>query len=120
LAEDRFAAGGITLKVSLPTLNAVDSTPDGGWVVVTAERDGKARQGKGGLSLVVADTGIGPTPAGVSNEADSGLAMVQSMIELHDGEFLIYTPAGKGTTVCLTFPKSRVDVGDDVAQNGTA
>ncbi len=112
--------------------NAIDFTPTGGWVVVAAEGDGKD-----GLSLVVADTGSGiaaekiphvlkpfhsfeGTSARTSRGIGLGLPLVKSMIELHGGEFLLNSTVGKGTTVSLTFPPSRVGIGNGTAIGGAA
>ncbi len=140
LVRDRAETRAITLKVSLPDRlpplfadgrlvkqmlinllsNAVENTPADGWVVITAEGDGK-----GGLSIAVADTGrgiaeddlafaltpfktFGDQQAGMSHGIGLGLPLVKSLIELHGGEFQINSKLGTGTTVALTFPPARV------------
>jgi signal transduction histidine kinase len=88
---------GEKIKQMLSSLlsNAIDSTPKGGWVVVTAERDGR-----GGLTIVVADTGGGIAPEQVSH--------VKHLIEQHGGEFQLRSVDGRGATVTLSFPPERL------------
>ncbi len=146
LVQGRAETLAITLKVSLPDRlpplfadgrlveqmlinllsNAIESTPADGWVVITAEGDGK-----GGLTIAVADTGrgiaeddlalaltpfrtFGDSSARMSHGIGLGLPLVKSLIELHDGAFVINSKVGAGTTVALTFPPARVGdrVGD--------
>jgi len=152
LVQDRAETGGLTLKVSLPEnlpplladarlvkqmlinllSNAIDSTPAEGWIVITAEGDGE-----GGLTVAVADTGVGiaeddlalaltpfrtfgDSSARMSRGIGLGLPLVKSLIELHGGEFLINSKRGAGTTVALTFPPDRVGAGDVARSNGSA
>jgi signal transduction histidine kinase len=75
--------------------------------------------------LSVTDTGIGLDQAeikqvtskfGVTDGRFSkstsgiglGLSLVQSLMKLHGGEVEIFSQKGIGTTVVLTFPKSRI------------
>ena len=150
LIRGRAETRGITLKVSLPDRlpllfadgrlvmqmlinllsNAVENTPSDGRVVITAEKDGK-----GGLTIAVADTGVGiaeddlalaltpfrtfgDSQARMSHGIGLGLPLVKSLIELHGGEFQINSKLGAGTTVALTFPPARV--GDRVGLSGEA
>ncbi len=103
--------------------NAVKFTPSGGRVTLSARmRD------SGALELAVADTGIGiaaedipkvMTPFG---QADSGMArryggsglglpLSRQFMELHGGSLSLESTPGQGTTVRLTFPKSRLRPG---------
>ncbi len=150
LMRGRAETRGLTLKVALPDRlpslfadarlvkqmlinllsNAIESTPSDGWVVITAEGDGK-----GGLTLAVADTGrgiakddlalaltpfrtFGDQQAKMSHGTGLGLPLVKSLIELHGGAFQINSKVGAGTTVALTFPPDRV--GDRGAPSGKA
>lgn len=150
LMRGRAETRAITLKVSLPDRlpplfadgrlvkqmlinllsNAIESTPSEGWVVITAEGDGK-----GGLSVAVADTGrgiaeddlalaltpfrtFGDRRARMPHGTGLGLPLVKSLIELHGGAFQINSKLGAGTTVALTFPPARV--GDRVSAGGAA
>lgn len=100
--------------------NAVKFTPPSGRVTVTA-----SREHDGGLSLTVADTGIGiPTKdlervfepfVQVNRSAfhqqegtGLGLAISRSLIELHQGRIEIGSRPGEGTTVRVVLPPSRV------------
>jgi len=150
LMRGRAETLAITLKVSLPDRlpplfadgrlvkqmlinllsNAVESTPRDGWIVITVEGDGK-----GGLTIVVADTGrgiaeddlvlaltpfrtFGDQQARMSHGIGFGLPLVKSLIELHGGAFQINSKLGAGTTVALTFPPERV--GDRIGAGGAA
>ncbi|MEE9317442.1 MAG: PAS domain-containing sensor histidine kinase [Rhodospirillales bacterium] len=140
LVQERATDKGLTLRASMPQSlpflnaderlvkqmlinllsNAVNFTPGGGWVAVTAERSRK-----GGITLAVADSGIGIEPedlprvlmpfhakneplAQKSHGTGLGLPLVKSLIELHGGEFHIKSTPKVGTTVVLSFPRDRV------------
>ena len=100
--------------------NAIKFTPDGGLVTVVAEMDRE-----GGLSLSVADTGVGiaadqlervlqpftqventltRTHAGTG----LGLPLCKSLIELHGGRLVLESAVGRGTTVTIILPKERM------------
>jgi PAS domain S-box-containing protein len=99
--------------------NAIKFTPEGGIVRVDVA------QVASGLSVRIADTGIG-IPADeiprigqpfyqVDNElarkyegTGLGLALVHVYIQLHQGELIIESVLGKGTTVSLLFPSVRI------------
>jgi two-component system cell cycle sensor histidine kinase PleC len=118
LEQGRAAAAAVIVKLSLPATlpdltadggkvkrmlsdlltTAIDSTPQGGWIVVTAERNSR-----GGLTVAVADTGRGISPGQVT--------MVKSLIELHGGTFQLNSRDGGGATVSLNFPSGRVGSG---------
>jgi signal transduction histidine kinase len=100
--------------------NAVKFTPEGGRVRVRAERCAN-----GTLLVEVADTGVGMSPEEIPialkpfRQLDSGLTrkhggtglglpLVKSRIELHGGRLAIESKRGRGTTVSLIFPASRV------------
>lgn len=95
--------------------NAVKFTPAGGRVVIDA------RHGEDGLTVSVADTGIGIPDdqvekltrpfEQVENQftksrggSGLGLAISRSLIELHGGTLQIESADGKGTTVTFTIP----------------
>ena len=140
LIQERATDKGLTLKAAMPQSlpflradgrlvkqmlinllsNAVNFTPAGGWVAVTAERSQE-----GGITLAVADSGIGIEPEELSRvlmpfHAKSeplgqkphgtglGLPLVKSLIELHGGEFHIESTPKVGTMVVLSFPADRV------------
>ncbi len=100
--------------------NATKFTPENGSITLRA---GLVEAGKQ-IFIEVQDSGIGIA----DNEIDKvmnpfyqiddvftrshegsglGLALVKSMTELHKGELVVNSKKGKGTTVRITFPKSR-------------
>ena len=106
--------------------NAVKFTPDGGEVKVSASRDEK------GLSIGVADTGIGiaakdiPLALERFGQIDStlsrryegtglGLPLAKHLMELHGGTLFIASEVGVGTTVTVSFPAKRVSAGKNSA-----
>ena len=95
--------------------NAVKFTPDGGQVSVRAAID-HARC----LTIEVADTGIGISPADVDKvlqpfkQVDSslarkyegtglGLPLTKRLVEMHGGTLVLESSLGAGTTVTLSF-----------------
>ncbi|HZH26513.1 MAG TPA: ATP-binding protein [Azospirillaceae bacterium] len=100
--------------------NAVKFTPRGGQVVLTVA-DGP----DGSCELVVADTGIGMTEAEIAvalqpfRQIDGalsrryegtglGLPLTKALVELHDGEMIISSAPGVGTTVTVRLPRHRI------------
>jgi signal transduction histidine kinase len=100
--------------------NAVKFTPAGGTVTVTAGRDAT-----GGVTFMVADTGIGIDPEDFDKvlapfgQVDSGLGrkyegtglglpLSRGFTELHGGRLILDSAPGEGTTVTVTLPKERV------------
>ncbi|MDP7545809.1 MAG: HAMP domain-containing sensor histidine kinase [Alphaproteobacteria bacterium] len=98
--------------------NAVKFTPDGSVELSARLATDDA------LEIKVTDTGIGIPPDELENltlpfyQVDSslsrkyqgtglGLALVKSLIELHDGELLIDSKVGVGTTIICRFPSHR-------------
>ena len=96
--------------------NAVKFTPAGGKVDVTA-----AIEPSGGLTIAVADTGVGMAPDMIPvalepfRQVDSslsrkfegtglGLPLVKTLIERHEGKLLIESELNVGTIVRLCFP----------------
>jgi PAS domain S-box-containing protein len=100
--------------------NAIKFTPPEGSVTVAA------RRAEGGeLLLTVADTGIGIAEADIATalapfgQVDSklnrkyegtglGLPLCNAMVKLHGGELMVESVVGKGTTVTIRLPASRV------------
>ncbi|MGE5506324.1 MAG: ATP-binding protein [Actinomycetota bacterium] len=96
--------------------NAIKFTPPGGTVTIVTER-----RADGGLTLAVADTGVGIAPADFARvlepfrQADNdmqlahkgtglGLPIVKSLIEMHGGTLELDSSVGTGTWVRLLFP----------------
>ncbi|MBI3113262.1 MAG: PAS domain-containing protein [Rhodospirillales bacterium] len=100
--------------------NALRYTRRGGWIELTADRNEQ-----GGITLAVADTGVGIVPEDVSRilkpyqtsgkpigtsarGTGLGLPLVKSLIELHGGTFRLESTPGSGTVVSLWFLRARV------------
>lgn len=100
--------------------NALRYTRRGGWIELTADRNEQ-----GGITLAVADTGVGIAPEDVSRilkphqtsgkpigtsarGTGLGLPLVKSLIELHGGTFHLESTPSSGTVVSLRFPRTRV------------
>jgi signal transduction histidine kinase len=116
LRGDRRAVKQIVLNL---LSNAVKFTPRDGLVALAME------QTEAGMTLVVADTGIGIEPAVVQSlgqpfcQADAsisrkfggsglGLAICCKLLNLHGGSLTIDSTPGRGTTVRATFPCERI------------
>ncbi|MDO8289385.1 MAG: HAMP domain-containing sensor histidine kinase [Parvibaculum sp.] len=104
--------------------NAIKYTDDEGTVRLSFER-----RLNGDFIITVKDTGIGMTqeemkiamsPFGQVNSQLSGkhtgtglgLPLAKAMMEMHDGALIMRSQPGRGTTVSLSFPASRVSFGD--------
>jgi signal transduction histidine kinase len=100
--------------------NAIKFTPQGGTVTVSFDRTLG-----GGAVLAVTDTGIGIAAGDIAKlmqpfqqvhdvykrkyqGAGLGLALVRSLAELHDGSVTIESAVGRGTTVSVALPESRI------------
>jgi signal transduction histidine kinase len=100
--------------------NAVKFTPAGGRVTVSASLDDA-----GNLRLVVTDTGIGMAPEEIPRalaafvQIDSslsrrhegtglGLPLAKALAELHGGQLDLISTPGRGTSVIVTLPRSRL------------
>ncbi|MEQ9362281.1 MAG: ATP-binding protein, partial [Rhodospirillales bacterium] len=102
--------------------NAIKFTPDGGAVRVDLEKTAE-----GGLLVRVTDTGIGIaekdrekvlSPFGQAEGPFArrfkgvglGLPLVKNLTKLHDGELVLDSAPGKGTSVTVRFPPTRLRV----------
>jgi signal transduction histidine kinase len=109
--------------------NAVKFTPPGGRIDISGRFDGEA-----GLSITVADTGIGIAPEDLSRvlepfvQVDSslsrrhqgtglGLPAVKGIMELHHGTIELQSTVGAGTKVTITFPPERAVVEPALTQS---
>lgn len=93
--------------------NAVEHTPSGGKVVVSAEPDDE------GVAFTVEDTGGGIAPevlphvfdrfvkAAGSGGAGLGLAIARSLVTAHGGEISAASEQGRGTTMRFVLPLAR-------------
>ena len=99
--------------------NAVKFTPNVGRIDVRAERSPA-----GGLSVSIADTGIGMEPDRIGHALEPfkqldgslsrrfegvglGLPLANALTRLHGGRLLIESRPGHGTTVTVEFPPER-------------
>lgn len=106
--------------------NAVKFTPNGGQVKISAQRTAA------GLSLAVADSGIGIAPEDIPKalevfgQVDSslarkyegtglGLPLSKQLMELHGGSLNLESQVNVGTTVTVTLPRERLVARDLVA-----
>jgi two-component system heavy metal sensor histidine kinase CusS len=95
--------------------NAVDHTPPGGTVTLSADGDDAS------TTVAVADTGCGipaahlphvfdrffradPARPSSAGNVGLGLAIVRSIVELHGGTVRITSEVGRGTRVTMTLP----------------
>ncbi len=111
LVADRRAVKQVLLNL---LSNAVKFTPAGGRVELTAS------PAEGGLSLSVADTGIGIPPdelprlmrpfeqveaaQNANRGTGLGLALSKALVELHGGSIRLDSTPGQGTRVQVTLP----------------
>ncbi len=143
--RDRAAKEGIELLYSVPQFpvpahgdaarirqvfinildNAFKYNHQGGKVSVTAEI-----RTPGSVSVTVADTGKGISKEDLPNVREKfykadytvrgsgiGLAVVDEIIKLHNGEFEIDSVLGEGTVVTVTFPTEVVNPEEGVSIN---
>ncbi len=134
---DRLQEGGVTLEIAAPAqlghliadrqrlkqilikilTNAVNFAPEGSVVSMKCWRDGSD------FAFSVSDTGCGMSPDLVSSAFDRfstsakggkrsgpglGLSIVQSFVNLHNGEVKIESEPGRGTTVHCRIPNASL------------
>lgn len=128
LKADKRAVQQIILNLSA---NAVKFTPEGGCVTIDARQViiGKQRL----LEFSLSDTGIGIAPADLERvcqpftRADNdytrsqegsglGLSVVKGLVELHQGNLVVKSNVGEGTTVTVQLPVAGpyFDAGDQL------
>ena len=100
--------------------NAIKYTPPEGTVHLSFER-----RTNDAFVIVVKDTGIGMTPdemkiamspfgqvssrlSGAHTGTGLGLPLAKAMMEMHGGSLVMRSQSGRGTTVSLTFPATRI------------
>jgi signal transduction histidine kinase len=103
----------------------VKFTPEGGRITVGVRRASGASAAGGGVALSVTDTGIGIAADDIPKlmrpfsqvqnvykrkhqGAGLGLTLVRSFAELHGGHVKLESAPGRGTTVTVMLPESRV------------
>ena len=120
-------------------INARDAMPEGGKLTIetankwmddraSSERDIPPGQY---ISLCVTDTGTGISPEIIPRIFDPffttkpagsgtglGLSMVYGFVRQSGGQVRVYSELGKGTTICLYFPRYIGSVEDDAADPG--
>jgi two-component system, cell cycle sensor histidine kinase PleC len=111
--------------------NAVKFTPEGGRITI------HARATKSGVSIAIADTGIGIPKEALARlgrpfeQVESqltkshqgsglGLAIAKSLTELHQGTIRIRSTTGRGTIVLLRLPRNRVALQKDAVTEAAA
>jgi nitrogen-specific signal transduction histidine kinase len=115
-------------------INARDAMPEGGkltietankWLDDRAARERELAPGQY-VSLCVTDTGTGMTPEIIARAFDPffttkplghgtglGLSMIYGFVRQSGGQVRIYSEEGKGTTMCLYFPRHQGAVEDE-------
>jgi PAS domain S-box-containing protein len=127
-------------------INARDAMPDGGALMIETanrwfdERTARERDVEAGqyVSLCVSDTGTGMAPDIIARAFDPffttkpigmgtglGLSMIYGFVRQSGGQVRIYSEVGKGTMVCLYFPRhmgeaAPADVGDELGSVASA
>ncbi|MBS0419460.1 MAG: response regulator [Proteobacteria bacterium] len=112
-------------------INARDAMPDGGKLTIETankwldERSARERDLPPGqyVSLCVTDTGTGMTPDVIARAFDPffttkplgrgtglGLSMIYGFARQSGGQVRIYSEEGRGTTMCLYFPRYRGEI----------
>ncbi|WP_421999239.1 PAS domain S-box protein [Reyranella sp.] len=131
-------ADGSQLESALLNLciNARDAMPDGGKLTIETankwldDRTARERDLPPGqyVSLCVTDTGTGMTPDVIERAFDPffttkplgrgtglGLSMIYGFVRQSGGQVRVYSEVGKGTTMCLYFPRWMGDAESDIA-----
>ncbi|MBV9992129.1 MAG: PAS domain-containing protein [Alphaproteobacteria bacterium] len=115
-------------------INARDAMPEGGKLTIETankwldDRTARERDIPPGqyVSLCVTDSGTGMTPEVIARAFDPffttkplgrgtglGLSMIYGFVRQSGGQVRIYSEVGKGTTMCLYFPRHMGEVEED-------
>jgi len=101
-------------------LNAVESMPDGGKLIIATRlirADRTSDHGSKRVSVEIKDTGAGMTEEQLRRAFTSllhttkrtgtglGLAIVQRIVEAHRGKLSLSSQVGKGTKICVSLPE---------------
>ena len=118
-----FADERKTMQVLLNLVtNAIKFSSDGGVIAITCRADPMR-----GLTVAVADTGIGIAPEDLGRVLEAfeqvdnslsrrhqgtglGLPLVKAMMELHGGALELKSTPGVGTEATIVFPPSRIEM----------
>jgi len=124
-------------------INARDAMPNGGkltietankWMDARAARERELPEGEY-VTLCVTDTGTGMSPEVIERAFDPffttkplgqgtglGLSMIYGFVRQSGGQVHVHSQIGKGTTMCLYFPRhsGNAEDGDDASVSGEA
>ncbi len=98
--------------------NAMEASPRGGTIAISASADAEAPDGGGKVSITVSDQGQGvsqrhmhlmfqPFFTTKQSGAGLGLSVVKKIMDAHRGSVSITSVEGRGAVVRLTFPAIR-------------
>jgi len=98
--------------------NARDAMPNGGMVRISAQDSASTEDDESAVEIAIQDTGVGMDAGTVSQAPQAffstkekgvglGLAVVQTIIAQHNGELVIGSEVGRGTTCRITLPAAR-------------
>jgi two-component system NtrC family sensor kinase len=103
-------------------MNALEATPSGGYVALTA----RARNDSEGIVLEVADSGRGIPPEHLDKifepffstkeevtQVGLGLSVVYGIVSRHDGHIDVQSAPGSGTTFTVTLPLKPTPTDDE-------
>lgn len=126
--------GELELAILNICVNARDAMTDGGVITITARNcaAGRGRGASDAVAVSIADSGAGMaqevlarafepffTTKEVGKGSGLGLAQVYGFLAQSNGAVSIDSEPGKGTTVALTFPRSRNPVAADEREEKT-
>ena len=149
---ERLAESGLTQTVEIPdnlpllraderktmqmvlnlTTNAIKFSREGGEIAIVCRADAQR-----GLSITVADTGVGIAPEDIGRVLEAfeqvdnslsrrhqgtglGLPLVKAMVELHGGKLELTSEPGVGTQATIVFPPERLHAAPPAKSVGIA
>ena len=152
LTSVRLAESGLTQTVEIPdnlpllraderktmqmvlnlTTNAIKFSREGGEIAIVCRADAQR-----GLSITVADTGVGIAPEDIGRVLEAfeqvdnslsrrhqgtglGLPLVKAMVELHGGKLELTSEPGVGTQATIVFPPERLHAAPPAKSVGIA
>lgn len=120
----RVSASDLREALANIVLNAVDAMPAGGTLMITSGCDGDR------VWIEVSDTGVGMSEEVIRKAFDPffstkgvgnsglGLSVSWNLINRHDGDIVVASQPGKGSTFRVSLPKGRVEA--DVSSKSRA